>query len=109
MSFTYTPTNRFFITNPYNSELDLGHTPFTSQQILTFFSNMDFQDDGYIIISEYIHDGKYKYSVIAFSHDIWTPTGKITKYFKQALDPKPYIDHYIPSGLSETTYENWNS
>ena len=109
MAFTYTPTNRFFVTNPYNTDLDLGRTPFTSQQILDFFSNIDFQDNGYIIISEYTIDGKYKYPVIAFSHDIWTPTGKITKYFKQALDPKPYTDDYIPSNLSETTYEHWNS
>jgi hypothetical protein len=25
------------------------------------------------------------------------------------LDPKPYTDDYIPSNLSETTYEHWNS
>ena len=107
MSFTYTPTNRFFVTNPYNTELDIGHTSFTSQQILDFFSNIDFRDDGYVIISEYTIDEKYKYPVIAFSHDIWTPTGKIKKSFKQALDPKPYTDTYIPNNLSETTYENW--
>ena len=107
MSFTYTPTNRFFITNPYNSELDLGRTPFTSQQILTFFSTLDFQDDGYVILSEYTIDGKYKYSVIAFSHDIWTPTGKIKKSFKQGLEPKSYTETYTPTNLSETTYENW--
>lgn len=112
MSFTYTPTNRFFVTNPYNPELDRGRTPFTKQQTIDFINSIDPSEHkhyGYILIAEYTIDGKYQYTVHSFAHDIWTPTGKIKRNFVKYLDLTPYIENYIPSNLSETTYENWNA
>ena len=112
MATTYTSTNRFFIETPYLLEPDTNKTPLNSQQIINYLSTTDrekFEIEGNIIIGEYIVNGKYNYHVIAFPHDIWTPTGKITKYLKKCLENKSFIDDHIPSNLSETTYENWES
>jgi hypothetical protein len=108
MSYTYTPTNRFFIDNPYNPQLDTDKTPFTSQQILDYITSIDPQTaeiNGNIVIAEYTIDRKYKYPVIAFPHDIWTPTGKIKKSFKQSLEPIPYNDDYTPTNLWPQPYD----
>lgn len=107
---TYTSTNRFFITNPYGLQLDTDNIPFTSQKILEYINSIDrqeFDHDGNIIVAEYTTGGKYKNLVIAFPHDIWTSTGKIKKAFKLSLENKSFTDNYIPTDLSENTYENW--
>lgn len=110
MSFTYTPTHRFFITNPYQPELDLGTIPFNKKQIIDFVKSIDtslHNHYGYVLISEYIIDGKYLYNMHSLDHDIWTPAGKIKRNFFKSLDLKPYTDDYIPTNLSDNTYEYW--
>jgi hypothetical protein len=108
MSYTYTPTNRFFIQNQYDSDINIDKIPFTPQQILDYITAIDpeiAEASGYIIISEYTIDGKYKYPVIAFSHDIWTPTGKIKKGFKKSLEQLPYTDNDVPHNLWELPFD----
>lgn len=108
MVYTYTSTNRFFIETPYLLEPKTTKTPFNSQQLLDYISNTNreqFEIDGTIIIAEYTIDGKYKYPIIAFPHDIWTPTGKIQKYFKKALENKSFTDDYTPTNLWEQPYD----
>jgi len=108
MSYTYTPTDRFFIENPYGLQINTDNIPLNSQQILDYISTTDreqFDIEGNIIIAEYTIDGKYKYPVIAFPHDIWTPTGKIKKAFKQSLKQLPYTDNDVPHNLWELPFD----
>lgn len=108
MSYTYTSTNRFFIENPYNNQPNIDKIPFTSQQLLDHLNSInpqEFNIGGSLILAEYAIDGKYNYPVIAFSHNIFTPSGKIKKSFKQSLQNKSFTDDYVPSNLWEQPYD----
>ena len=90
MSFTYKITSRFFIQNPYGEKFPTDNIPFTADKILDFLSDIDrnqYDNDGLIILRESSLEGKYQYDVIGFPHQIWTPTGKFKKSFKQSLAP----------------------
>tara|TARA_R110000744_G_scaffold170763_1_gene288985 strand:+ start:49 stop:327 length:279 start_codon:yes stop_codon:yes gene_type:complete len=90
MSFTYKITNRFFIQNPYGEKFPTDNIPFTADKILDFLSDIDrnqYDNDGLIILRESSLEGKYQYDVIGFPHQIWTPTGKFKKSFKESLAP----------------------
>ena len=112
MSFTYKTTNRFFIENPYGEKFPTDKIPFTANKLLDFLSNTNreqYDIDGLIILRELTLKGKYQYDVIAFPFQIWTPTGKFKKSFKQSLTPLEFTNYYIPTNPSDTTYENWNT
>ena len=111
MSFTYKTTNRFFIQNPYGEKFPTDNIPFTADKLLDFLSDIDrnqYDIDGLIILRELSIDKKYQYDVIGFPHQIWTPTGKFKKSFKESLTLQDRVDYHNPSDLSDTTYENWN-
>jgi hypothetical protein len=108
MSYIYTSTGRFFIENPYNPQTDI--TPFTSDTLIQHLSTIDqkqFSHEGNIIIGEYTIDDKYFFPVLAFSHHIWTHTGKISKQFKQSLEMKTYTEDFLPSRGSTLPYEKF--
>lgn len=110
MPYTFTSTGRLFITNPY-SDTDTNNVSYTSQQLLDYLSNIDkeqFHSDGYLITKEYTINGKYIYPVIAFSHHIFTPTGKFQKSFKKSVENQSYEEDWLPSSLSDKPYENWS-